>query len=222
MEEEYNLNDPKTIIKPKFNLLYEIGMPTGVKIKKSFITIIIFIFMYIGFLIISDKMTLSKLYINIGADVISMIKLVIMFLTCLLLAKLIFHIVIQMMQYHSISYTFYDDAMIYEDNFLNQHKKNIRYDNVKEVEIRRTIWDRIMGYGVIIIYTNAENYRSNGLIIYSIKNPQEKYDIIQDILYTAKKSKQEGEQKTTQVLEENKEENKTTEEFIDDLKNLNN
>ena len=49
--------------------------------------------------------------------------------------KFVFHIFFQIMQYKYITYSFYNDHMIYKDDFLNQHKKNILYSNVKEVEI---------------------------------------------------------------------------------------
>ena len=86
------------------------------------------------------------------------------------------------MQYEHISYKFYETYMVYEDDFLNQHKKNILYSNVKEVEIRRTVWDRILGMGVIVIYTNAENKRNNGLVVYALNNPKEDYEFIDKLI----------------------------------------
>ena len=86
------------------------------------------------------------------------------------------------MQYDHISYKFYETYMVYEDDFLNQHKKNILYSNVKEVEIRRTIWDRIIGFGVIVIYTNAENRRNNGLVVYALDNPKEDYEFVDKLI----------------------------------------
>ena len=34
--------------------------------------------------------------------------------------------------------------MVYENDFLSQTKKTIEYSNIREVEIRRTVTDRIM------------------------------------------------------------------------------
>lgn len=79
--------------------------------------------------------------------------------------------------------------MVYEDDFLNQRVKNIDYSNIKELEIRRTVLDRILGFGVIIIYTNAENKRNNGMVIYGIKNPDEMYTKINKIVNDSKNSK---------------------------------
>lgn len=153
--------------------------------------------------------------------------------------KLVIHIVLQIAQYKNIKYTFYNDHMTYEDSFLNQHKKNIEYANVKEVEIRRSVWDRIMGYGIIVIYTNAENEYSNGLVIFSIKNPKEHYDIIDKLVHsTGTKNptntiKEDEDIKTSEAMaveninigkkdigqnEENEKE--THEEFLESLKHI--
>ena len=52
-----------------------------------------------------------------------------------------------------------------------------------------TVLDRILGFGVIIIYTNAENKRNNGMVIYGIKNPDEMYTKINKIVNDSKNSK---------------------------------
>jgi hypothetical protein len=66
----------------------------------------------------------------------------------------------------------------------NLHKKyTLRYDNIKEIEIRRTVWDRMNGYGIIIIYSNAEKSVDNGLILYAAKDPDETYAKIDEIIH---------------------------------------
>ena len=50
------------------------------------------------------------------------------------------------------------------------------------MEIRRTIWDRIIGFGVIVIYTNAENRRNNGLVVYALDNPKEDYEFVDKLI----------------------------------------
>ena len=101
------------------------------------------------------------------------------------------------MQYDHISYKFYESYMVYEDDFLNQHKKNILYSNVKEVEIRRTIWDRILGMGVIVIYTNAENKRNNGLVVYALDNPKEDYEFVDKLVNKYRIQNQKQKQNNT-------------------------
>lgn len=169
-------------IKPKFNFIYELFMPTGRKIKSSAAMIIISIIITI--IISVNKDILLDFSYNIIGN-ISLLELLIYFCYFLIIfsvIKLLVHYTLQKMQYEHISYKFYETYMVYEDDFLNQHKKNILYSNVKEVEIRRTVWDRILGMGVIVIYTNAENKRNNGLVVYALNNPKEDYEFIDKLI----------------------------------------
>lgn len=213
-------------IVPKFNFLYELGMPTGKKIKSTMSLIFIFIIGYIILLLNRSEMDIDKTVYS-KVDIISILNTVLIIGIVFTIIKLVIHIVFQNMQYKNIKYTFYSDHMTYEDSFLNQHKKNIEYANVKEVEIRRSIWDRILGYGIIIIYTNAENEYSNGLVIFSIKNPKMHYDIIDDLVHNPSQS--ETFENTLKVKEnaDNIKEDKnvesveeTREEFLESLKNI--
>lgn len=177
-----NEND-KIILKlcPKFNIIYELFRPTGKKIKSTLLLLILFT-------IITIFVNIVPIYRQI--EIYKTINLVLYIILGFFGLKLTFHLVFQILQYKNISYSFYKDHMIYEDSFLNQSKKTIKYENIKEIEIRRTIFDRIIGYGIIIIHTNAENARSNGLIVYSVKNPKKYYDQINDIIY--KKNNEEN------------------------------
>lgn len=186
MQEQENEKVIKEL-KPSFNFLYEIFMPTGRKIKSSLMVFVLFIIITI---ILSLKKELLNGYSSnllFGRFTLPEIVFFICYAIIILaLIKLIFHIVLQKMQYDHISYRFYESYMIYEDDFLNQHKKNIQYSNIKEVEIRRTILDRMLGMGVIVIYTNAENKRNNGLVVYGLRNPKEDYDFIDKLIHQYK------------------------------------
>jgi len=173
-------------LSPKFNILYELFMPTGRKIKSTLLVIIAIVILDIYLLFGAKGMNIGNFIAFGNMTILGMLKIMCFTLTLVLILKLVIHIVVQSMQYKHITYRFYNTYMVYEDDFLNQHRKNIEYSNVKEVEIRRTIMDRILGFGVIIIYTNAENSRSNGLVIYGLKNPRESYDIIDDIIHKNK------------------------------------
>lgn len=169
-------------IKPKFNFVYELFMPTGRKLKSSLIMIIISV-------IITVFVSLNKnSFLDFSYNIIRSISLMdILIFFCYFMIvfsviKFIVHFTFQKMQYEHISYKFFETYMVYEDDFLNQHKKNILYSNVKEVEIRRTIWDRILGMGVVVIYTNAENRRNNGLVVYALDNPKEDYEFIDKLI----------------------------------------
>jgi membrane protein YdbS with pleckstrin-like domain len=175
-------------LKPNFNFLYELFMPTGKKIKSSLMMFIVSI--VITIIIYSSENLFIGHTENIFNNInfIDIVLFICYFLVVLSFIKLIFHTILQKIQYDHISYKFYESYMIYEDDFLNQHKKNIMYNNIKEVEIRRTILDRILGMGVIIIYTNAENKRNNGLVVYGLKNPKEDYDFLDKLINNSRNS----------------------------------
>ena len=96
---------------------------------------------------------------------------------------LIGRISMQILEYKGISYKFYKDCMVYENDFLSQTKKVIEYSNIREVEIRRTVTDRVMNYGVIIIYTNADRVNGSATILYAIKNTEEHYNNIESLIH---------------------------------------
>ena len=171
-------------IRPKFNLIYELGMPTGRKIRNSLFILIVF--MTLTFVVLFKAGTMSivnnDIFKNIKIDKFLLILCIVADLVTII--RLVGTIIFQSLQYKHVTYTFYDKMMTYEDDFLNQHKKNIEYKNIKEVEIRRTIWDRILDYGIMVVYTNADNDRNNGLVIYSVKNPKSHYDVIDKLIHS--------------------------------------
>lgn len=176
-------------ISPNFNIIYELFMPTGRKIKSTITILIIMCIISIIFFCNIGNITGGDIILLGDMSISKLLSIICITVDIFLVLKLIVHIVFQVIQYNHITYTFYKTHMTYEDDFLNQHRKNIEYSNIKEVEIRRTIIDRILGYGVIIIYTNAENSRNNGLVIYSIRNPKNAYDIIDSIIHKTKEEK---------------------------------
>lgn len=226
MEENVRGTEIVHEITPKFNFIYELGMPTGKKIKSTLFLMLIFIVGYIVYILCGDSVKLENGITN-GINVMSILNIILLIGIAFTIIKLIVHIVLQNMQYKNIKYTFYEDHMTYEDSFLNQHKKNIKYANIKEVEIRRSIWDRLLGYGVIVIYTNAENEYSNGLVIFGIKAPKQHYDIIDNLVHSPQITKNEIKQEKTEEIKEdiiNEEvvENveETQEEFLESLKHI--
>lgn len=203
MEESNEKKIPKYVIKPRFSFIYELIMPTGRKIKKSLFISLGMIVLYLIFNICANYIDLSNLF-N-GIDINFILSMIFLVLFIVFFIKLVIHIAFQVLQYKHLSFSFFDDYMVYEDSFLNQHRKTIQYSNIKEVEIRRTVADRILGYGIIVIYTNAEN-SNNGLVIYSIRNPQECYDKIQKLLEESRNKKSS-----------NKIENTNNEEKVEDV-----
>lgn len=168
---------------PEFNFLYELGMPTGRKIRTSFSMLLIFLIVNILVLLKGNILNIANNEVLNKIDIHKYLIIFCIILDIITFIRFIAIVVFQRLQYKHVTYTFYEDMMTYEDDFLNQHKKNIKYKNIKEIEIRRTIWDRILNYGIMVIYTNADNYKNNGLVIYSIRNPKKHYEIIDKLVH---------------------------------------
>ena len=175
----------KYSLKPKFNFLYEFFMPLGAKFRRDALVIVALIVATIFVCLFGDNLMESAAVFN-GINLIDVFRWILIIALIVFSIKFIVDLVLRSLQYKYISYNFYDDSLVYEDTFLNQQTKTIRYENIKEVELRRTIWDRIMGYGILIISTNAEGKRSSGMVIYAIKNIDEAYAKIDKLVYSKK------------------------------------
>jgi membrane protein YdbS with pleckstrin-like domain len=233
MKEDININTKNQqellTIKPNFNFIYELFMPTGKKITSTFSMAVIFLITTILVSNYGGSVEITNFNITNDFKILDALSMFCYIILGLSILKLIFHIVFQKLQYNHITYTFYKDHMTYIDDFLNQHRKNIQYKNVKEVEIRRTIWDRILRYGIIVIYTNAENDNSNGLVVYGIKNPDLYYEKIDKIVHSGNFDSENAETKEIENKLENKtintdidkEEKNSEEEFKKSLQNIN-
>ena len=216
----------KLKLKPRFNFFYEVFMPLGIKFRADIIAIVAGIIILLA-INLAGKDLMADTAI-LGFNLIDALNVVCIVLLGLFALKLIFDIVLKVLQYKNMSYTFYDDNLVYEDNFLNQQKKIIKYENIKEVEVRRTIFDRIMGYGIIIISTNAEGNFRSGLIVYGVEHPNEIYEQINDLVHTFDKeikNNQKVKMKSEWVQPVNNEVVNNTpteneEDFKDSLKNI--
>ena len=171
-------------LKPTFNFLYELVMPTGRKIRSALMSIILAI-VIIVILIFSKSYILgfNNELINSIYNVCDILMILVIILTMIFFAA---RIIFQILEYRGMSYKFYEDCMTSENTFLNQTRKTIDYINIREVEIRRSIIDRIMGFGIIIVYTNAEKAYGSATVIYAIKDTQRHYNEIEKIIYKGK------------------------------------
>ena len=166
---------------PKFDFFYELTMPTGKKMKSSFIAVIVA-------LVINVIIELARSMAQDAGNYtsMSMFKIVtiigLIFLAFFVL-MFIARITMQVLEYKGIKYTFYKNCMVYENKFLNQTKKTIEYSNIREIEIRRTLLDRMLNYGVIIIYTNAEKAYGSATVIYAVKDIEKHYNNIESIVH---------------------------------------
>ena len=168
-------------IGPKFNFFYELTMPTGRRLKSALtgviisIALLIVLFLCKGYITDFNNEIIMSIY-NI-ATIVCCIAIVVTII------MLIGRISMQILEYKGISYKFYKACMVYENDFLSQTKKVIEYSNIREVEIRRTVTDRVMNYGVIIIYTNADRVNGSATILYAIKNTEEHYNNIESLIH---------------------------------------
>ena len=175
--------------KPKYNLLYELLMPTGKKVRKFIVAILLCIIIYICINTFAYGLFTNEI---VGSfDIADILSILFIILGVLSLIALIIQIIFYHFEYKNISYKFYEDHI---------ELKNIKYKDIKEIEIRRSIWDRIMGYSVLIVYTNADNSRRNGLIIYSVRYIDKYYDKLNELI---KKDKSETLDQKNQSLNNN-------------------
>ena len=189
-------------LKPSFNFIYELTMPTGRKMRSALMSIILAIVIKVILTFAKDYITeYNNELLNTIYNVCNSIMLIVIVLTIILF---IARVVFQILEYKGISYKFYENCLVTENSFLNQARKTIEYINIREVEIRRSIIDRIMGYGVIIVYTNADKAYGSATVLYAIKDTQKHYDIIENIIYKGKDkmSHLKTEQKSNSVIDE--------------------
>lgn len=177
-------NEPVFKLIPRYNFIYELFMPTGKKVSKAlklfFILLIVYIILLVAYNTYNVKMPAA---ITNNINILNILNWIMISVLVIIGLSVIVYITFQIAQYKNTAFTFFDTYMTYEDNFLNQHKKTIQYINIREVEVRRNIWDRMNGYGVIVIYTNADNEFNNGLVIFGIKDPDSWYSKIDDLVH---------------------------------------
>lgn len=168
-------------LSPKFDFIYELTMPSGKKMKGAFRTLLITLVIRIVIFLL--KGTIMEINKPVVSEIFSVTSIV--FTIALIVAIIAFavRVAIQIAEYKGIKYKFYKNCLMVENNFLNQTKKTIEYTNIKEVEIRRNITDRLLNYGIIIIYTNADKSSGSATVIYAIKNAQEVYNNIESLIH---------------------------------------
>ena len=111
--------------KPKYNLLYELLMPTGKKVRKFIVAILLCIILYICINTFAYGLFTNEI---VGSfDIADILSILFIILGVLSLIALIIQIIFYHFEYKNISYKFYEDHIEYEDKFLNQQLKNIKY-----------------------------------------------------------------------------------------------
>lgn len=85
-------------------------------------------------------------------------------------------------QYKSYNYDFYKTKVIYKDSFINISEKEVKYKNIREVYLRRGLFQRMFNLGTIVLFTNAETGFANGIFIKDVENSEQLYKEIKQLL----------------------------------------
>ena len=105
-------------LKPTFNFLYELVMPTGRKIRSALMSIILAIVIKV-ILIFSKSYILgfNNELINSIYNVCDILMILVIILTMIFFAA---RIIFQILEYRGMSYKIYEDCMTSENSFLIQ------------------------------------------------------------------------------------------------------
>jgi membrane protein YdbS with pleckstrin-like domain len=101
------------------------------------------------------------------------------------------------LNYTRTEYKFFDDRLEFEEGFFTINKKVIKYSNVKEITLRKGIFQRMYGLGTVYLATLAtgstQNYNvfyslgfgnvsASGIAVRDIENPDETYEKIKKLV----------------------------------------
>lgn len=154
-----NVNEPDNevlfSVKPKFKLLYYCW---GYFVWALIIIIV------------------SSIAEGFGGFVGGLIFAVIVFVLCLIST------IFKRLQLKNMKYDFYRTKVEYTDSFLNKAEKTVKYKNIRESVLSRTISDRIFGFGRVILHTSAETGYINGIVIPCLENSEEAYKKIKELI----------------------------------------
>lgn len=160
-------------VKPKTNIGYYFLWNTWMLIVAVIIIILTFIFGAVAINTLEEMSPLTNgLMSAIRMCAITVVPVVYIYQT----VKMYLHTI-------KISYTFYEDFVRYEDNFLNKESKDIKYENITEVAMFQNIWARLLKVGNIHIKTNVEY--NVGVYMPFVERPQETVDEIRKIISEA-------------------------------------
>ncbi|WP_323738065.1 PH domain-containing protein [Candidatus Trichorickettsia mobilis] len=135
------------------------------------------VFLVRGYLLYTACFYIAFLLFRLGSERFSS-----MFISDLLIFSIIAFIIIIPIRFFQHAYTrfFIEDHKIsYENSFINYSKKDIKYENIKEVMIKRNFLKRLFGIGDIQLITNIA-LNNAGIKLLNIKDPMEVYKLIQE------------------------------------------
>ena len=97
-------------IKPKFSFIYELGMPTGKKIKSSLFSLVLFIFLLIMIFFNTDFLYQYSYNVTENMNVVDALKILCIILVVFTGVKPAIHIILQKKQYENISCFYYGNG----------------------------------------------------------------------------------------------------------------
>lgn len=98
------------------------------------------------------------------------------------IAFFIADIITRRYQYNRMSYTFYQNRVIYESHTWHKVQKEISYHNISEIKMQQNIFQKWFHVGDIILYSHAYNNSDNGITLVSIPNVEEVYEKVQALI----------------------------------------
>jgi uncharacterized membrane protein YdbT with pleckstrin-like domain len=104
---------------------------------------------------------------------------------------------VKKLNYAKTEYKFFEDRLEFEEGFFTINKKAIRYKDVKEVTLRKGIFQRIYGLGTIYLATLATgsssynnifsavglgNVSASGVGVRDVSDPDQTYEKIKKLV----------------------------------------
>lgn len=104
--------------------------------------------------------------------------------------------------YEKTEYKFFDDRLEFEEGFFTIHKKVIKFQDIKEVTLRKGMLQRVNGLGTIYLATLATgtlpfmnpfaalgfgNTSASGISVKDIIEPDKEYERIRQLIETQRK-----------------------------------
>lgn len=82
-------------------------------------------------------------------------------------------------------FNFYSTHVEYKFKFFREENHSINYSHITDIEVKKTLWDRVCGVGDIHIHTGNDSYdgvNTNDLVLNDIRNPDKvKSEILKKI-----------------------------------------
>ncbi len=123
-------------------------------------------------------------------------------LTFILFPLVVF--IVKKLNYEKTEYKFFDDRLEFEEGFFTINKKVIKFQDVKEVTLRRGVLQRVNGLGTIYLATLATgaspysnpfsalgfgNTSASGISVKDVTDPEKEYEKIREIIESQKNEK---------------------------------